>query len=172
MLRRQRTISPLIALDWAIEAAQVREADGVSTDAQLLNQEQVAECLQVSEYTALKWLRQGRINGRKFGKFWRVKAEDLEAFINHPPALTLVDPPPAPTPLTNGTAPTPTPSAEAPPARKATLLPRLQALHAEGLSSQQIAHRLNPEGVPTLSGRGQWQRGTVANLLAEAEGAR
>lgn len=46
----------------------------MSTDAQLLTPEQVAARLQVSEYTALKWLRQGWIKGRKLAKFWRVKA--------------------------------------------------------------------------------------------------
>jgi excisionase family DNA binding protein len=50
-------------------------------DDQLLSPEQVAERLQVSEYTAVKWMRQGRIKARKLGKFWRVKPEDLEAFI-------------------------------------------------------------------------------------------
>jgi DNA-binding CsgD family transcriptional regulator len=74
MLSRQRTISLFIALDWAVEATQGREADCVSTDAQLLTPEQVAARLQVSEYTALKWLRQGWIKGRKLAKFWRVKA--------------------------------------------------------------------------------------------------
>jgi excisionase family DNA binding protein len=126
-------------------------------DEQLLSPEQVAERLQVSEYTAVKWLREGRIKARKLGKFWRVKAEDLEAFINEPPPLTLVAPPP------EGPA-------ETPQARKASLVARIRTLHGQGLSAQAIANRLNIEGVPTISGRGQWQRGTVANLLAQAEG--
>jgi excisionase family DNA binding protein len=50
-------------------------------DEQLLSPEQVAERLQVSAYTAVKWMRQGLIKARKLGKFWRVKPEDLEAFI-------------------------------------------------------------------------------------------
>ena len=45
-------------------------------------------------------------------------------------------------------------------------------MKAQGLSLQAVATQLNREGLPTLSGRGQWQRGTVANLLAEAEGER
>jgi excisionase family DNA binding protein len=48
----------------------------VNTDT-LLRPEQVAERLQVSEYTALKWLREGKITGRKLGKFWRVRESDL-----------------------------------------------------------------------------------------------
>jgi len=42
-------------------------------------------------------------------------------------------------------------------------------LLAEGLSTQAITTRLNREGVLTLSGRGQWQRGTVANLRAQED---
>jgi mRNA interferase RelE/StbE len=37
-------------------------------DEQLLSPEQVAERLQVSAYTAVKWMRQGRIKARKLGK--------------------------------------------------------------------------------------------------------
>jgi hypothetical protein len=53
--------------------------------------------------------------------------------------------------------------------RKAKLLQRLHTLQAEGLSLQAITNRLNAEGTPTLSGRGQWQKGTIANLLAQVE---
>jgi hypothetical protein len=59
-----------------------------------------------------------------------------------------------------------------PPARpkpKATVPQRLQAMQAEGLSLQKIADRLNNEGVPTLSGKGRWQKGTIGNLLARVE---
>lgn len=61
----------------------------------LLSAEQVAERLQISVFSAVKWMREGRIPGaRKLGKFWRVSREDLEAFIHQPPALTLVAPEP------------------------------------------------------------------------------
>jgi excisionase family DNA binding protein len=53
---------------------------------------------------------------------------------------------------------------------KAALLQRLRAMQAEGLSLQAIANRLNGEGVPTLSGKAHWQKGTIGNLLAQAEG--
>jgi hypothetical protein len=49
--------------------------------------------------------------------------------------------------------------------RKPAVLARLWAMQAEGLSHQEMANRLNAEGVPTLSGRGQWQAGTVGKLL-------
>lgn len=38
---------------------------------------------------------------------------------------------------------------------------------AEGLSLQAIAAQLNAEGVPTLSHKGQWQKGTIGNLLVQ-----
>jgi Recombinase len=49
--------------------------------------------------------------------------------------------------------------------------PRLsrQTLKAEGLSLQKIADRFNRDGVPTLSGKGRWQKGTIGNLLAQVE---
>jgi predicted DNA-binding protein (UPF0251 family) len=62
------------------------------------------------------------------------------------------------------------PLAEAPtaePLGKSALLGRLQAMKAEGLSLQTMANRLNNEGVPTLSGKGMWQKGTISNLLAQ-----
>jgi hypothetical protein len=64
------------------------------------------------------------------------------------------------------------PPSSPPPARpepKAALLQRLRALQAEGLSLQKIADRFNHEGVPTLSGKGRWQKGTIGNLLSQAE---
>ena len=62
------------------------------------------------------------------------------------------------------------PLSSPPPARpetKAALLHRLQAMQAEGLSLQKIADRLNNEGVPTLSGKRRWQKGTIGNLLVQ-----
>ena len=53
--------------------------------------------------------------------------------------------------------------------QKAALLQRLRALQAEGLSLQAIANRFNTEGVPTLSGKGRWQKGTISKLLAQEE---
>ena len=55
------------------------------------------------------------------------------------------------------------------PEPKAALLNRLRAMQAEGLSLQAIANHLNKEGIPTLSGKGRWQKGTIGNLLAQAE---
>lgn len=53
------------------------------------------------------------------------------------------------------------------PEPKAAVLQRLRAMQAEGLSLHAIANRLNAEGVPTLSGKGTWKKGTISNLLKE-----
>ena len=59
-----------------------------------------------------------------------------------------------------------TPTPAIPALTKTELLARLRALRAQGFSLQAIADTLNTEGVPTLSGKGHWQKGTIANLLA------
>jgi hypothetical protein len=57
------------------------------------------------------------------------------------------------------------------PTTKATLLHRLRAMQAEGLSLQAIANKLSAEGLPTLSGKGRWQKGTISNLLSVSRDA-
>ena len=52
---------------------------------------------------------------------------------------------------------------------KLSIVKMLRAMQAEGLSLQAIANRLNSDGVPTLSGKGRWQKGTIGNLLAQGE---
>jgi hypothetical protein len=54
-------------------------------------------------------------------------------------------------------------------APKAEVLKRLRVMQAEGISLQAMANRLNNEGVPTLSGKGRWQKGTIGNLLAQIQ---
>jgi hypothetical protein len=84
----------------------------------------------------------------------RLMAQTLERLErSQPPAI-------APSP------PEPSPPASIPP--KAAVVQRLQAMKANGLSLQAMADRLNAEGVPTLSGKGCWQKGTVGNLLAQS----
>jgi recombinase len=53
---------------------------------------------------------------------------------------------------------------------KAAVLQRLRVMQSEGLSLQAMANRLNAEGIPTLSGKGRWRKGTIGNLLAQTEG--
>jgi hypothetical protein len=52
---------------------------------------------------------------------------------------------------------------------KLSIVKRLRDLQAEGLSLQAIANCLNNDGVPTLSGKGRWQKGTIGNLLAQVK---
>jgi hypothetical protein len=54
---------------------------------------------------------------------------------------------------------------------KAAVLQRLRTMRAEGLSLQAMADPFNHEGVPTLSGNGRWQKGTIGNLLAQVDKA-
>jgi hypothetical protein len=61
------------------------------------------------------------------------------------------------------------PSAATSSPTKADLLTRIRAMH-KSLSYPAIADQLNAEGIPTLSGKGRWQKGTIGNLLAQAEG--
>jgi excisionase family DNA binding protein len=49
----------------------------------MLTVDQVAERLQVNEYTVRRWLRAGELEGVAFGgrTGWRVKEKDLQAFL-------------------------------------------------------------------------------------------
>jgi transcriptional regulator with XRE-family HTH domain len=60
----------------------------------------------------------------------------------------------------------PAPIMQPPQDRKAALLARLQQMR-EHMTLQAMATQLNAEGVPTISGRGTWQAGTIGNLLAK-----
>jgi hypothetical protein len=48
---------------------------------------------------------------------------------------------------------------------KAAVVARLREMRTQGMSLAQIAAELQAEGLPTLSGKGIWQKGTVAKLL-------
>jgi excisionase family DNA binding protein len=52
---------------------------------------------------------------------------------------------------------------------KPALLARLRTMEAQEPSLEAIANKLNAEGVPTLSGRGKWHKGTIGNLLREGK---
>ena len=143
----------------------------MKVEERLFSVEDTAERLGVSKWTITDWIKAGRLNGTKIGKFWRVREGDLEAFIANPPPLKRVAlaAPQAPTPATNGTSPPLIPAAVTPQKRKEVPFLRLLAMEAEGLSHRAMADRLNTERVPTISGGGQWQPGTVGKLLAEAK---
>jgi excisionase family DNA binding protein len=50
----------------------------------MLTVDQVAERLQVNEYTVRRWLRAGELEGVPFGgrTGWRVKEDELQAFLD------------------------------------------------------------------------------------------
>jgi excisionase family DNA binding protein len=59
----------------------------MKVEERLFSVEETAERLGVSKYTIADWIKAGRLKGTKIGKFWRVKASDLEAFLANPPPL-------------------------------------------------------------------------------------
>jgi hypothetical protein len=65
---------------------------------------------------------------------------------------------------------TPLPPVAEPPAklplkRVAALTRRAKKLHAQGVSWKEIARQFNAEGVPTLSGIGQWHGSTIQHMI-------
>jgi excisionase family DNA binding protein len=124
---------------------------------------EVATALKLSEKSVLQYLREGRLPGFRVGKHWRVRHADLVAMVQPTPHPVLV----APVAQEPEAYPYQTPDLIDPQQRKAALVARLRALQAQGLSLQAIATQLNVEGVPTISGKGRWQKGTIGNLLAQ-----
>ena len=55
---------------------------------------------------------------------------------------------------------------------KAALVARLHEMRARGMSLKAMVDQLQAEGLPTLSGHGQWQKGTVDKLLHSQPRAR
>lgn len=47
----------------------------------LLKPEEAAAALAVKPSTVREWLRTGRLKGVRLGRLWRVREEDLEAFV-------------------------------------------------------------------------------------------
>jgi hypothetical protein len=52
---------------------------------------------------------------------------------------------------------------------KAELMTWLRTLRGSGMSLQNMAAELNARGIPTLSGKGRWQKGTIGKLLAQTK---
>jgi excisionase family DNA binding protein len=59
----------------------------MNLEERLFTPQDVAERLGMSKYTITEWLKTGRLKGVKIGKYWRVKASDLQTFIDNPPPL-------------------------------------------------------------------------------------
>ena len=51
---------------------------------ELLTVDQVAEKLCVTNQTVWKYIKSGRLPAKFFGKFYRIKQTDLDAFIENP----------------------------------------------------------------------------------------
>lgn len=50
----------------------------------LLTPEEAAARMAVSPKTVRDWLREGKLQGVKVSNLWRVRPEDLEAFVRRP----------------------------------------------------------------------------------------
>lgn len=50
---------------------------------------------------------------------------------------------------------------------RGAVIERIKAMRADGKTNKAIAETLNRDDVPTFSGRGQWQAGTVSRLTRE-----
>lgn len=48
-----------------------------------LTSEQVADLLQVHQFTVLKYLKSGRLPGIKIGRMYRIKESDVEKFLEN-----------------------------------------------------------------------------------------
>jgi excisionase family DNA binding protein len=49
---------------------------------------ETAEYLHMSKDTVTHWIKAGRLKASRIGRFWRIRPQDVETFINHPPPLT------------------------------------------------------------------------------------
>jgi excisionase family DNA binding protein len=47
----------------------------------------MAERLGMRPDTVTTWIKAGRLKASRIGRFWRIRARDLEAFIDDPPPL-------------------------------------------------------------------------------------
>jgi hypothetical protein len=74
-----------------------------------------------------------------------------------PPVVELTD--------TLTAQPLPEPPAGLPPKRVAALIRKAKRLFTQGVSWKEIARRFNAEGIPTLSGIGQWHGSTVRHMI-------
>ena len=72
----KRNVQELNVLNFGLKASKVMNE-------KLLTPEQVAERLQVTERTVYGWLRRGTLPALKLGRLWRVRPEDLEAFLEN-----------------------------------------------------------------------------------------
>jgi excisionase family DNA binding protein len=58
-----------------------RYGEGEIMTDNLMTPEEVAEKLNVTVNTVREWLRSGELTGVKLGRIWRVRTEDLKAWV-------------------------------------------------------------------------------------------
>ncbi len=83
-------------------------------------------------------------------------------------AVALSETPSPPVALSTDTlteTPAPQTPAKLPLKRVAALSRRAKKLSAQGVSQKEIARRFNAEGIPTLSGIGQWHGSTIKHMI-------
>lgn len=57
----------------------------------LLTPEEVANRLRLTPRTIYAWLRQGRLRGKKLGRVWRIRPEDVDACAGVPTGVPKTD---------------------------------------------------------------------------------
>jgi excisionase family DNA binding protein len=68
-------------------AVWAKEDDRMPVDDRLYSVSEVAQHLGMSKDTIMTWIKAGRLKACRIGRFWRIRARDLEAFIDDPPPL-------------------------------------------------------------------------------------
>jgi excisionase family DNA binding protein len=48
---------------------------------------EVANYLGVSKDTLMAWIKAGRLKASRIGRYWRIRPQDVEAFLDDPPPL-------------------------------------------------------------------------------------
>jgi excisionase family DNA binding protein len=66
---------------------EAQEDDDMPVDDRLYSIAEVAQRLGMSPYTVTTWIKAGRLKASRIGRFWRIRARDLERFIDDPPPL-------------------------------------------------------------------------------------
>ena len=57
----------------------------MTVDDRLYSVSEVAKHLGMSQDTITTWIKAGRLKASRIGRFWRIRARDLESFIDGPP---------------------------------------------------------------------------------------
>ena len=64
-----------------LQESSIDTSGGVTVSDKLMTVEQMAEYLQVDEYTIYAWARKGKMPAFKVGRFWRFRKEDIDKWL-------------------------------------------------------------------------------------------